>query len=517
MNKHKLSTWQLALISTGGMFGAGWLFSPYYGFQMAGVGVLFSWIITAALTIIIGLAFIEIASLLPVLGGISRFVGVTHNRNLAFIFLSFTWLSYVVYLPLEAQSAIQYIGFWWSDLVHQTPHGVELSKLGFGFAIAVILGLTWFNTFFITNVAKLNSWVSVGKLMIPVCVVVVMILSFGKWQNITDNLHATPISFEHILLAITTSGLAFAFTGFQNALILANYAKNYKKAVPASIFSAVIFGGLIYFCLSLAFIACLPAGHPLGINAVAPLLGLVVLFNAHILFTILFLDAVSAPLGTANVYTAVTGRVLYSLGTDFFPKSFLTKLNKFKTPSGALWLNGFIGICFLMPFPTWKQLVDFLSSIVVFSYLAAPIALIILRRALPDSADRVFKVKYYNVVGYLGFACCSLLIYWSGQSNLFYLTIFLVLTTIAYGIFVKGSNPIKALSQSWYLVIYVLLMGVVSHLREANAIGFPIDNLFIIALGLITCKIMLSSSLKQDEIVQNMSHLKEEVTSIINE
>ena len=60
-------------------------------------------------------------------------------------------------------------------------------------------------------------------------------------------------------------------------------------------------------------------------------------------------------------------------------------------------------------------------------------------------------------------------------------------------------------------------MGIVSHLREANAIGFPLDNLVIIALGLVTCKIMLSSSLKQDAIVQNMAHLKEEVTSIINE
>jgi hypothetical protein len=60
-------------------------------------------------------------------------------------------------------------------------------------------------------------------------------------------------------------------------------------------------------------------------------------------------------------------------------------------------------------------------------------------------------------------------------------------------------------------------MGVVSHLRGTSTIGFPEDNLVIIVLGLITCKIMISSSLKQDEIVKNMSHLKEEVTSIINE
>jgi len=512
-SKNKLSTWQLALISTGGMFGAGWLFSPYYGFQVAGVGVLISWVITGGLTIIIGLAFIEIYSLLPIVGGVPRFVGVTHNRNLAFIFMSLSWLSYVVYLPLEAQSAIQYLGFWWSALVNHGTTGVELSGLGLGLAIIIIFGLTWFNTFLITNVAKLNSVVSVGKLMIPICVVFTLIFSYGKWENIVSNLHAMPISYESILLAITTSGLAFAFTGFQNGLVLANYAKNYKRAVSYSVFAPIVFGGAIYFCLSLTFIACLPADKHLVSTAVAPLLGLVAIFSSHILFTILFVDAISAPLGTANVYTAVTGRVLYGLGRDFFPNSFLTRLNKYTAPQIALWISAAVGICFLLPFPTWKELVNFLSSIVVFSYLAGPVALILLRKALPDET-RVFKVKFYELVGYAGFACCSLLIYWSGMHNLLYLALALILITIAYGVFVRGSSPLKAVAQSWYLIMYMLLMTFVSHLRGTNNIGFPLDNVIIIVIGLITCKIMLMKSLPNEQIIQNVQHLKQDELNI---
>ncbi|MCE3269508.1 MAG: family permease, partial [Burkholderiales bacterium] len=251
ISKNKLTTWQLVLISTGGMFGAGWLFSPYYGYQMAGVGVLLSWLISGALTLIIGLSFIEIYSLLPIVGGVPRFAGVTHNRNLAFIFMSLSWLSYVVFLPLEAQSAIQYLGYWWSALVHQGSRGVELSGLGLGLAVIMIISLTWFNTFFVGNVAKLNSIVSIGKLAIPIFIVIVLMVSFGKWENVVNNFHAIPISVESILLAITTSGMAFAFTGFQNGLVLANYAKNYKQAVPYSVFAPIVFGGAIYFGLSL--------------------------------------------------------------------------------------------------------------------------------------------------------------------------------------------------------------------------------------------------------------------------
>ena len=81
----KISTWQLILLSTGGMIGSGWLFSPYYGFQTAGVGVLISWFLTALLSLIIGLAFAEVASILPIVGGVMRFIGVTHSRALGFL------------------------------------------------------------------------------------------------------------------------------------------------------------------------------------------------------------------------------------------------------------------------------------------------------------------------------------------------------------------------------------------------------------------------------------------------
>jgi amino acid transporter len=261
---------------------------------------------------------------------------------------------------------------------------------------------------------------------------------------------------------------------------------------------------------------CLPANKQLVVHAIAPLLGLVVLFNAHILFTILFIDAISAPLGTANVYTAVTGRILYGLSRDFFPKSILTWLNKYKAPYLALWLNAFIGICFLLPFPTWKELVDFLSSIVVFSYLAAPVALILLRRAIPNE-NRIFKVRAYKLVGYLGFIFCSLLIYWSGKNNLFYLSIFLILTTIGYGLLVRSSTVVKAFATAWYLIVYTLLMTLVSYLREHKQISFPFDNVVIVIIGFITCKIMLHKSLSEEDMVLSVQRFKEEIESVVRE
>ena len=138
----KISTMHLVLIAAGGMMGSGWLFSPYYGLQVAGTGVLISWWITAALTLILALVFAEVASILPIVGGVMRFIGVTHSRVVGFLFVALAWISYIVYLPLEVQSSLQYLGFWAPSLINHSGESVSLSGLGVVVAFGVMALLT---------------------------------------------------------------------------------------------------------------------------------------------------------------------------------------------------------------------------------------------------------------------------------------------------------------------------------------------------------------------------------------
>ncbi len=507
---HKLSTWQLMLMSTGGMIGAGWLFSPYYGFQMAGVGVLLSWLIIAILTLIIGIAFAEVITLAPIVGGLSRFVGITHNRTMSFIFLTLGWLSYVVYLPLEAQSAIQYLSFWYKDLVVVHESGTTLSHSGLVLAFAVIGLLTWFNSFFLKNVARVNSAVSVWKIVVPIAIAWLLIILFGSWENVEVANVKHTFSLESVLLAITGSGMAFAFTGFQNGLILANSVENPRKALPYSLFAPILIGFILYSSLSVIYITCL-GDKELAIGSAAPLLGIVSLFGIHIIITILFIDAVIAPLGTANVYTAATSRILYGLAKDFFPKSLLNKVNKFSSPVYCLWVNAIVGACFLMPFPTWQQLVDFLSSVVVFSYLAGPVALIILRQDFPE-LKRPFKVFNYKLVGYAGFACCSLLIYWSNIDNLVYLTALAMALIVIHNLFIDKTSDglFVSLKTNFFIVGYLLGMLAIKYAHQNKLVSFPIDNLLVILVSCIACKIFVASKVSRKEIESNLNRIAHE-------
>lgn len=87
----KLSTMAVVFISTEGMIGSGWLFSPYYGFQTAVQGVMISWFITALLTLLIALCFAEVASMLPIISEAMRFLRITHSRTLGFLFVALGW------------------------------------------------------------------------------------------------------------------------------------------------------------------------------------------------------------------------------------------------------------------------------------------------------------------------------------------------------------------------------------------------------------------------------------------
>ncbi|MBY0379762.1 MAG: APC family permease [Burkholderiales bacterium] len=506
-----VSTFQIMLLSTGGMLGAGWLFSPYYGFHTAGLGVILSWIIVAIMTFIIGLSFAEVSTRLPIVGGISRYMGITHDKKVSFVFLTLGWLSYVVYLPLEIQSCVQYLGFWFSSLVDSIGGVTTLSYKGLVLSLFLMFGLTWFNTLVLGKVARANSFISLWKIVIPLVIAWILIIGFGDWNHVKALSVSHKLSYEPVLLAITQSGMAFAFTGFQNGLILANSVNNPKKALPYSIFSPLIIGFLLYCSLSLAFIFCI-GNDKFIVGTTAPLLGLVGLFGIHIILVVLFIDAIIAPLGTANVYTASTSRILLGLARDFLPKSMFVKLNKNLSPAYCLWVNLVIGACFLLPFPTWTQLVNFLSSIVVFAYIAGPISLIILRKHYANEVP-TFKVWNYKLIANLGFIFCSLLVYWSGLDNLSYLIITLFVILVIYGFIVSKGSFLSALKSNLFVIAYVGSIILVAYLRKLNLVLFPYDNLCIVLISLVMCKVFVNKCLMTNEISINLARYNLENTS----
>lgn len=69
---------------------------------------------------------------------------------------------------------MQYLGFWFPNLVVSDSTGVFLSYYGVFVAFVIMLSLTYLNTYQLKNVAKINSIVSIWKIFLPIAIAVGM-------------------------------------------------------------------------------------------------------------------------------------------------------------------------------------------------------------------------------------------------------------------------------------------------------------------------------------------------------
>jgi amino acid transporter len=70
----------------------------------------------------------------------------------------------------------------------------------------------------------------------------------------------------------------------------------------------------------------------------------------------------------------------------------------------------------LLPFPSWQQLVGFITSATVISFGVGPLAVGVLRRVEPER-ERPFKLPFKDVIPLLGFYAANMIVYWAGWAT----------------------------------------------------------------------------------------------------
>lgn len=147
----------------------------------------------------------------------------------------------------------------------------------------------------------------------------------------------------------------------------------------------------------------------------------------------------------------------------------------------------------------------------VFAYLSGPVTFMILRKEMPD-IPRVFRVTNASIVGYLGFICCSLLIYWSGLNNLIYLFITVLVIIATYRLLInKVQSIISVLISNLFILVYLLCMIAISYLRHINMIAFPWDNVCIIVIAFFVCKAFIHFKSNAVTINNNINKYNTEI------
>ena len=121
-------------------------------------------------------------------------------------------------------------------------------------------------------------------------------------------------------------------------------------------------------------------------------------------------------------------------------------------------------VCFL-PFPSWQQLVGFITSASVLMYAGAPLAFGVFRDRLPD-ADRPYRLPAGGVVAPLAFVVANFIILWSGWSTDWRLGVAIILGYALLALSrVLRLNPVRPpwdLRSAVWLGPYLAAMGLIT-------------------------------------------------------
>ncbi len=470
--KRHIGIFGLLFTAVGSIIGSGWLFGALTASQLAGPASIIAWLIGAVMILFIGLVYAELGTLFPVSGGVVRFPHYAFGSFASFTTGWITWIAAASTAPIEVLAAMQYATNyvpWLQTLADGVPvltlpgYAVATALMAL-FSLVNVIGIRWF--------ARVNNLLVAWKLIVIALVVVVFLATAFHRANFSHALAGgfLPFGWHGVFSSIAGAGIIFSYLGFRQGVELAGETGNPQRNVPIAIIGSLAITATIYIALQVAFVGALPdvalrhgwaqvgtsfSGGAADIAATfGPLAALASLLGLSWLAVLLYIDAVISPADTGLIYTTVTSRISYAMGRNGNAPKALARVSRRGVPWVSVILTFVVGLIFFLPFPGWQKLVGFVTSATVLSFGSGPLALLCLRRELPDR-KRTFRLPWANALAYLAFLSSNLIVYWSGWDTEWKLSVAVLLGFVVLAIHETSgrgdSPPLEWRSGIWVL------------------------------------------------------------------
>jgi amino acid transporter len=475
----------LMFASVGSIIGSGWLLGALNAAKVAGPAAIISWVIGAAAVLLLALVHAELGSTFPVAGGSARF---PHYAFGSLAGLTSGWIYYlgaVTVAPAEVEAAITYANTYLPKLVHipalVNPDATLTFPIGFLVAAALMIIFTVINVMGVRWLTECNKYAVYWKITIPVLTVIVFLVLAHHFDNLTSH-GFMPYGLPTVFAALS-SGIIFAYLGFEQAVELGAESKNPGRNIPLAVIGSMIIGVIVYLGLAIAFTTGVnPGALSQGWSKLAfpdvsaPYAAIAISLGLGWLTFLLYTDAVISPAGTALIYTGSSSRLTFSMARSRYVPSIFAALSRRHVPLVSILLAVVLGFLFLLPFPSWQALIAIISSATILSYGLQPPALAALRRQVPD-LSRPYRLPAAEIIAPVAFVIASLIVYWSGWE-----TNWKLMVAILLGFFLMGLNYVLSPADqrpsfdwkaAYWLVPYLGGLALISFIgaREFHGLG----------------------------------------------
>jgi amino acid transporter len=489
------SLFSIILLSVGTMVGSGWLFACYYASKEAGPLSIFSWIIGAALMLLMALLLCELTIKFPKRNGLfTNLVSLSHNTHIGFILSLGSWLLGLAVVSSEAIATVQYLsGLKW-PLLHHLFTNEHLTISGIIFSIFFMILYMVLNFWGVQLLAKANNVVTIIKILIPFFVVIVFAWAVFPLHGANYSLHhhmAGIQKTQSLFSTIINSGIFYSFFGFQAAASFASELRNPERSLPIALISSIVIVLVMYLALQIVFIGVLPTdmlnGGWAALNMQSPLAQLSTLLGLNFLTILLYVDSAISPSGTGIVYLGVTARIFNEMVKDGqMPESLGTRESGREFSRASLIISVVISSIAILFFNNWQLIASLMTTFIILSCLGLPIG----HARLNIRSKNFFSKRFIPFPQFFSlflFLVLSYLLLISGIKNLIAAAAMQWVFYIIYALTKERQQDnlsfVTIFQSAWSLLGYLLIVPVFAVIQHYVGGGIIFYIAFFIAMA----------------------------------
>jgi L-asparagine transporter-like permease len=343
----QLSSGQQTMMALGGAIGTGLFLASGPAVKVAGPAVLVSYVLVAAVTLLLGRALTEMAVAHPTAGAFGVYAGMYLSPFAGYAVRVSYWLMEVIATGAQLVAAATYMQFWFP--------AIPAVAWVIGFAVALL----YLNSREIGQLGRIEYWLVMLK-------VVAILLFIGLGVMLIVGATGEPaIGFHHITahggfapFGVTGIGLGccfviYSFIGTEIIGVTSGEASDPGRTIPAAMRRMVFGLSAIYIATIVVLTALMPWNELAGATE-SPFVSVLARVGIPVVASVMNFVVLSAALSSANANLYLMSRTLFSLArAGFVPPAFGAVAER-GTPLSAL-LASSVGLGIAVLVRAWSE------------------------------------------------------------------------------------------------------------------------------------------------------------------
>jgi len=400
---HQLSAGQMTMVAVGGSIGTGLLLGSAAALEVAGPGVIISYVIAAFLAYTVAMALGELASMHPAAGSFGVYGELYLNQYLGFLCRAGYWAAIAFSIGAELTASATYMTYWFPVV----PGEVWVVLFS---AMLVLVNLRSVHSF-----GRFEFWFAMIKFATIVAFILAgaaLLFSGHVAQQYTAQGGFLPKGPIAPLLAVFWA--IYAFGGIEMLAVTTGESRSPQDIPRAMRLTFFLLAG-VYLGAITILVGVMPWNHA-GVSE-SPFVTVLQLAKIPAAAYIMNFVVLTAALSGANAKLYVASRLLFSMGRTGWAPARLGKLNASGSPRLALLVSSY-GIVGALIIENWAPKLAFVYimgaafSGLIFSWVVSLAAHISFRRRLtPQQVAALPMRSPFGIWGsILGFVLVSIAI-----------------------------------------------------------------------------------------------------------